>query len=122
MRVLMTLCLSGVLALFSLSAAAAETPMTLMGSWTEQGETGAMLWLLTPDKISVTPVDAAGKPLAEPGQIDVLYQRAGDGWAIVARAPDGAPLGEGRAQVKDGIMLLVMPGIGTHELQRAGTK
>ncbi|WP_299687732.1 hypothetical protein [Hydrocarboniphaga sp.] len=92
--------------------------MVLMGSWIEKGEQGTMQWDLGPDSISVMPLDAAGKPLAEASKIDVLYQPSGKGWAVVVRAPDGVALDEGRAEIKDGTMLLLLPAIGTHELKR----
>lgn len=116
--VLATLCVSSLLVLVSVPANSAETPMVLMGSWVEKGEQGAMQWDVGPDSISVVPLDAAGKPLAEPSRIDVLYQRSGKGWAVVVRAPDGSAVDEGRAEVKDGTMLLLLPAIGSHELKR----
>jgi len=120
MRAFVMLCLGGLLIMTSLPAAVAgDTPSALLGSWIEQGQSGAMRWVLSPDKITVVPVDPLGKPLAEPIQIDVLYKQSGDGYALVARAPDGAALDEGRLQFKDGIMLLELPGIGIHEMMRA---
>jgi hypothetical protein len=122
MRVFVMLCLSSLLAMVSLPAAAVapeDTPTTLLGTWTEQGQSGAMRWVLEADKISVGPVDPLGKPLAEPVQIDVLYKKSGKGWAVVARAPDGEALDEGRMEFNDGLLLLLMPGIGTHEMMRA---
>jgi hypothetical protein len=123
MRVFVMLCLSSLLALISLPATAAsavgDTPSALLGTWIEQGQNGAMRWVLSADKITIGPVDPLGKALADPIQIDVLYKQSGDGYALVARAPDGAALDEGRMQFKDGIMLLELPGIGMHEMMRA---
>lgn len=120
MRIFVMLCLSSLLALASFSAVAAgDTPSALLGTWIEHGQNGAMRWVLAADKISVGPVDPLGKALADPVQIDVLYKQSGDGYALVARAPDGAALDEGRVQFKDGILLLELPGIGMHEMMRA---
>ncbi|WP_428312240.1 hypothetical protein [Hydrocarboniphaga sp.] len=120
MRIFVMLCLSSLLALASFSAVAAgDTPSALLGTWIEHGQNGAMRWVLAADRISVGPVDPLGKALADPIQIDVLYKQSGDGYALVARAPDGAALDEGRVQFKDGILLLELPGIGMHEMMRA---
>lgn len=120
MRIFVMLCLSSLLALASFSSlAAGDTPSALLGTWIEHGQNGAMRWVLAADKISVGPVDPLGKALADPIQIDVLYKQSGDGYALVARAPDGAALDEGRVQFKDGILLLELPGIGLHEMMRA---
>ena len=118
MRAFVSVCVFLLLGFSSAMARAGETPMPLMGSWIERGEQGVMQWELGPDSITVVPLSAAGKPLADPSKVDVLYQRSGKGWAIVVRAPDGTALDEGRAEVKDGTMLLLLPAIGTHELKR----
>ncbi|SHG50893.1 hypothetical protein SAMN04488068_0501 [Hydrocarboniphaga daqingensis] len=120
MRNVLLLCwgLMAGLAVAAPSALAADTPMQLMGRWVERGISGSIRWDLGPDSIAVTPIDAQGRPMAEPQRLDVLYQRSGDGWAVVVRAPDGRAMGEGRAEVRDGRMMLLLPGIGSHELQR----
>ncbi len=105
--------------LSSFAASARELPTTLLGNWVERGTDGSMRWTLEAERITVTPVDAAGKPLAAADPLDVLYQPSGDSWVIVVRSPSGAPLGEGRMMFSEGVLRVMLPAIGVHELRRS---
>lgn len=106
------------------TASAAVAPNEILGKWVEKGEVGTIGWEFAAEQITIAPVDMAGATVGEASQLDVLYQAHNGGWVIVLRAPDnGAPIGEGAMQlIKDGSLLVMLPGIGEHQLVRPDTK
>ena len=112
------------LACAGFAASAAVAPKEVLGKWVEQGENGAIGWDFAAEQITITPLDASGRTQAESSRLDVLFQPHNGGWVIVLRTADsGAPIGEGAMQlVKDGSLLVMLPGIGEHQLRRADAK
>lgn len=108
------------LACAGFAASAAVAPKEVLGRWVEQGENGAIGWDFAAEQITITPMDASGRSQAESSKLDVLFQPHNGGWIIVLRTSDnGAPIGEGAMQiVKDGSLLVMLPGIGEHLLKR----
>ncbi|EIT69618.1 MULTISPECIES: hypothetical protein [Hydrocarboniphaga] len=106
----------------SFVSTAAVVPQEAIGKWVEKGDAGSIGWEFAAEQIIISPADAAGAPQGEASKLDVLYQAHNGGWIIVLRSPEsGAPIGEGAMQlVKDGSLLVMLPGIGEHQLQRAG--
>ena len=105
----------------SLVSTAAVVPKEALGKWVETGEAGAIGWEFADEQITISQLDAAGASQGDSSKLDVLYQEHNGGWIIVLRAPDsGAPMGEGAMQlIKDGSLLVMLPGIGEHQLRRA---
>lgn len=106
------------IAVTSPAASAGVVPAPILGQWTENGTDGTLKWDVAGDRIAITPVDAKGQSLDQPMRVDVVYQAVGQGWDIVVQAPNGAPIGTGRAELDKGDLVIGLPGVGVHRLRR----
>ncbi len=96
-------------------AAHAGDPSLLVGKWMEKFPNGTgIVTEFTPTTISFYPVDASGKPKAEPKPQEVTYRDLGQTIAIDFNGGGGI-----MALIKDhGSMVLMFPGMGSHPLVR----
>ena len=106
----------------SFVSTAAVVPKEVLGKWVEKGESGAINWDFAAEQITIAPVDAAGAVQGEASEVDVLYQEHNGGWIIVLRSPNGEPIGEGAMQLVKDTLLVMLPGIGEHQMQRVDAK
>jgi hypothetical protein len=103
------------LMLISSSGADAANIDLLFGRWIEKFENGTgMVMEFTPTAISSVPMDASGKAAEPPTVMEVSYRDLGDGIAIEFKGGGGLmAVVKGRQT-----MLLVFPGMGSHQLSR----
>jgi hypothetical protein len=80
----------------------------LMGKWINQGRQGATVVEFTPNAMSLTPVDAAGKPVDEPQSVNVTYGGSDSVIKIVLAGGEGTF--QATLQDRD-TMVLSIPGL-----------